>query len=219
LFLINSLVVGLTAMSIIQIARRIFRIRGAYHREVVGRWLGEQASAELSSRAQAGQISAMFDLPTEMLTGQLSAIAEQALERRGWPSPLVRRMAEGGEPTPSQWESSHADEAESDHDTRASLALAIQRNLDQFQISTSAAWRRYLWLTAVLLSLVLFNAGLQLFNTGSFIPGLKAYPRVFNEWLGNFAALSSAAILVGLFGGFLATIGRDIVAIIEKLRR
>jgi hypothetical protein len=40
-----------------------------------------------------------------------------------------------------------------------------------------------------------------------------------NVSLGNFAALLLGAALVGLVGGFLGTIARDVVAIVEKLRR
>jgi len=101
--------------------------------------------------------------------------------------------------------------------------LAIQRNLDQFQISSSANWRRYLLLTSVLLSMVIFVLGLPLLQTGSFISGLSnpdgLQPLKLSQRTGNFALLFSATLLTGLFAGFLGSIARDLVAIIEKLRR
>jgi hypothetical protein len=222
-FLFNSMVVGVAAMSIVQIGRRLFRIRGAFHRDALNAWLDRPAMTDLYARVRTGRISDMFDLPAEMLAGQLSAVAEQALEEQastGRPSPLVQGMAAGGEPSVRGRQPKASEEtSETGQDSRTSLALAIQRNLDHFQIATAADWKRYLLLTSIILSMILFTLGLQLFQAGSFIPGLKAQPITFPDRLGNLTALMACAILVGLFGGFLGSIARDVVAIIEKLRR
>jgi hypothetical protein len=103
-----------------------------------------------------------------------------------------------------------ASEGQSDY--RTTVAFAIQRSLDHFQIEASAEWKRYLLVAAILLSMVLFTLGLRVFGAGAFIP---RYP----SWHDNFLSLLIGTTLVGLCGGFLASIARDVVAVIEKLRR
>jgi hypothetical protein len=72
--------------------------------------------------------------------------------------------------------------------------------------------------------MALFILGLPLLNTGSFIPGLiylspgaKRLPA--SEHAGNFVFLMTGTVLSALFAGFLGSIARDVVAIVEKLRR
>ena|ERR1051326_2215557 len=158
----------------------------------------------------------VFDLPSELLTGQLGAIAEQTLEELpsgAPPSRLIERMSAG------EYASDGERTSASVTDGRAAMALAIQRNLDHFQIATAAKWRRYLLVTCITLSTGLFTLGLGLLGMGSFLPELNAPPFKFAAWLGNFVLLLLATSLVSLFGGLLGSISRDLVAIIEKLRR
>jgi hypothetical protein len=214
-FFIDSLVIGIAAMSVLQVFRRLVRMRGAFHKDLVLEWLGEPAASQLYKEVGAKRIRNMFDLPSELLTGQLSAIAEQVLEkqRKDEPnSPLIERMAAEND-ADQRLESNDADEG------RVNLALVIQRNLDQFQISASAGWRRYLLLTSILLSMGLFVIGLPLLNTGSFITALNSPALSRSQQIGNFALLLGGTLLTGLFGGFLGSIARDVVAIIEKLRQ
>ena len=63
-----------------------------------------------------------------------------------------------------------------------------------------------------------FVAGLPLFQIGSFISGLAPGYRAA-EWMGNFVLLVLITTACGLLSGFLGSIARDIVAIIEKARR
>jgi hypothetical protein len=222
-FLLNSAAAGIAAMSLIQIFKKALPIRGAFHRDALRAWLRGPAMAELHTRVHPGRISDLFDLPSELLTGQLSAIAEQALDQQSAEkrlSPLILRMAEAAEPPErARRRDRREPNPEAEADRRASLALTIQRNLDYFQIATAAQWRRYLLFTSVCLAAALFVLGLQLFQAGIFIPGLTNTPKTFPQRLGNFSALLMGTVLVGALGGFLASIARDAVAILEKLRR
>ncbi len=218
-FFFNSLVIGMAAMSLIQIFRRLFRMRGAFHRDLTEEWLGVEASEELYREVGPKRIDDMFDLSSELLTGQLGAIADRVMEKQGKNEPassLIRRMAAEDNAVRSS--------ASGEQDQRIGYAMAIQRNLDQFQISTSAGWGRYLLRTSILLSIALFILGLPLLNTGSFIPGLiditsgaKKLPA--SAHAGNLVFLMGGAVLTALFAGFLGSIARDVVAIVEKLRR
>lgn len=218
-FFLNSFVIGVAAMSLLQVFRRLFRMRGAFHRDVTEEWLGEEATAELYREVGPQRIDDMLDLSSELLTGQLGAIADQVMEKQGRSEPrsvLIRRMAAE--------ESAVRAPATVEQDPRIRYAMAIQRNLDQFQISTSAEWRRCLLRTSILLSMALFILGLPLLDTGSFIPGLIDIPpgaRTLpaSAHGGNFVFLLTGTVLIALFGGFLGSIARDVVAIVEKLRR
>ena len=161
----------------------------------------------------------MLDLSSELLTGQLGAIADRVMEKQGKNEPrsaLIRRMAaeDGVVRVP----------VSAEQDPRIGNAMAIQRNLDQFQISTSAQWGRYLLKTSILLSMALFMLGLRLLNYGSFINGLIDLPPGADSLrasvhAGNFLFLLTGTVLTALFAGFLGSIARDVVAILEKLRR
>ncbi len=220
-FFLKSCVIGFAAMSLLQIGRRLFPMRGSFHKELTVEWLGDAAVAELYTAVGAERIRNMFDLPSELLTGQLGAIADQVMEKQGrseQPTLLIRRMAAEEENVVQP------PAASSEQDPRVRAAMAIQRNLDQFQISTSALWRRYLLMTSILLSMTLFLFGLRLFDGGSFIPGLTSIPQhgpalTARQYSENFSLLCLATVLTALFGGFLGSIARDLVAIVEKLRR
>ena len=221
-FLFEAALVGVMSMALIQIFRKLVRMRGGFHRDEVYRWLDKAAFADLEARVKTGPVMDMFDLPSEMLAGQLGAIAEQALEELppGAPPPrLIERMSAGDYVAPQRNVASGEKTSTSVADTRTALALAIQRNLDHFQISTAAKWRRYLLATCITSSAGLFTLGLGLLSMGSFLPVLNAPPLKFAAWLGNFSLLFLAVSLVSLFGGLLGSISRDLVAIIEKLRR
>jgi hypothetical protein len=218
-FFFASLVIGIAAMSMIQVARRLFRIRGAFHRSCIIDWLGDSGTRQLYQEVGHARIKDLFDLPSELLTGQLAAIAEKIMEHQAkneTKTPLIEKMAG----IPEKWEKRSSD---STVGREVNTMLAIQRNLDQFQISTSADWRRYLLLTSVLLSMGIFVLGLPVLQTGSFISGLSnpvgLQPLKLSQWTGNFAWLFLATLLTGLLAGFLGSIARDLVAIIEKLRR
>jgi hypothetical protein len=218
-FFFNSLVIGVAAMSLIQIFRRLFRVRGAFHRNLTEEWLGIEASEELYREVGTQRIDDMFDLSSALLTGQLGAIADRIMEKQGKNEPtsrLIQRMAaeDGVFRAPATGE----------QDPRIRYAMAIQRNLDQFQISTSAQWGRYLLRTSILLSMGLFILGLPLLDTGGFIPGLVDIPPAARRLTasaqtGNFVFLLMATVLTALLAGFLGSIARDVVAIMEKLRR
>jgi hypothetical protein len=235
-FLGESIVIALGAMALIQVFRRLFPIRGWFHQNAVLHWLGgdgdaDTALAELKRRAQ-GRSLAMFDLPIELLCAQLSAIGEQLLDEltalpqppiappppREYAATLLDRMSSGEwkkNPIPSPaTAASAAPFEESVAATRTRIAYAVQRRLDQLQIDASARWRRWLLVTAIVLSFVLFFIAAGVLGAGQrFITPISPTPS------GYAVSYFIGAILVALFAGYMASIARDLVAIIEKLRR
>jgi len=75
---------------------------------------------------------------------------------------------------------------------RADIAQRIQRNIDRLQISTTFWWRRLLRGLAVA---ICWTLGLTLLKD------------------------AVAAVVFAIVGGFVATVARDLVAIVEKSRR
>jgi hypothetical protein len=91
---------------------------------------------------------------------------------------------------------------------RARLGSHIQRNIDNLQIITGTRWRRLLRFTAFVLSSVL-SASLLL------APSLQSDLKLGCQ---QFFTILGAALLAGLIGGYLASVFRDLVAVIERLR-
>ena len=88
--------------------------------------------------------------------------------------------------------------------SRQGLSNTIQRRLDGFQVHAGNLWRSDLRLFAVLVSGGLAALGVM----------------VFSDWQKEFACTTLAFVLVvGLLGGLLASIARDLVAVVERLRR
>jgi preprotein translocase subunit SecF len=84
-------------------------------------------------------------------------------------------------------------------DLRNRVAYQIQRNVDQIQIVTKMSWQRTLRLLAVAISIAI---------------ALTAIPRG-----GNSLQFLANGLVVGFVAGYLATVFRDMIAIVERLRR
>jgi hypothetical protein len=84
-------------------------------------------------------------------------------------------------------------------DLRNRIAYQIQRNIDQIQIVTKTSWQRTLRLLAVAISIAI---------------ALTALPRG-----GDSLQFLADGLVVGFVAGYLATVFRDMIAIVERLRR
>jgi hypothetical protein len=90
---------------------------------------------------------------------------------------------------------------------RSRLAHQFQRNLDGLQIEIGIAWRRRLWIYAMLISTLLAGAASANIAIPYAFPEAGIQKRVFFTVVG------------GVVGGFMATVARDVVAVIERWRR
>ncbi len=221
-YLGQSFVIALAAMALIQIARRLLPLRGWFHQEEVERWLGSGPAIDILEARLTGRRSlAAFDLPIEQLSAQLSSIGDHVLEEvvaspppaneRNDAVELLDRMSDGewSRPRPPSVE----DSKEWDTTRRTRVAYAIQRHLDLLQIEAGSRWRRRLLVAAIYACGVLFVVAAAVLGAGTFIEPWNdgVFAKAFSWTLGT--------LLVALLGGYMATIARDVVAIIEKLRR
>jgi hypothetical protein len=223
--------IGLLTMALIQSARSLFPIRSWYHEDSVRSWLGDDRVKTLHERLQIQNSPRDFyDLPLQTLCGQIAAVAEAVLieyvgsasNLRNTTNPLYSLLeglagkgAEGDlKLLQSKREDSSGHEVQASNPDgingqdsaltliRARLGTHIQRNIDHLQITVGTRWRRLIRISAFALSLVLSLAL------------LLSQKLKWQELL----ALVGAAVIAGLIGGYLASVFRDVVAVIEKLR-
>jgi hypothetical protein len=176
-----------------------------------------RAESDLIKLATDGDSKALYDLPIEQLCGQLNAAAQVVLDQPrdhldlmrcvasvADPSDIARvmfppREAKGPRPTdPGEAQSRY----DSFIDARTRVTHQIQRAIDALQVSVGFRWKFYLQLASIVLSGVI--AGLAVWIFGK-IPGLGQ--RLL------------ATLVVGVLGGFLAPVARDVVAALQQLRK
>ena len=205
--------IGLLTMALIQGARSLFPLRGWFHRRQIELWLnGDTGLTVLYRRLRIEKYdTAFYDLPIQNICGQIAAVAETILvectdssqpcgeENLG----LLRALA-GPESKDDVDKLTAINMLPGDELSlrRARLGSNIQRNIDNLQITAGTRWRRRLRVSAFILSF-LFSAYL--------LRSLR-----FN-W--HLFVLLGGAMVAGLIGGYFASVFRDLVAVIEGLRR
>ena len=219
---VSESVVALTAIGLLTMA---LPIRAWYHEGKVRSWLSEEGIKSLHGRLQIEDSpTAFYDLPIQSICGQIAAVAEAvlveevgsiewsvssaALNAGNYATPdkvsvsaLLKDLAGPGAKDDLK-ELKSKEKGLSPDLIRARLGSHIQRNIDNLQITAGTRWRRGLRFTAFILSSLL---------SASLLVGLKlGWQQVF--------ALLGAALLAGLIGGYLASVFRDLVAVIERLR-
>jgi len=91
--------------------------------------------------------------------------------------------------------------AQADVDARARVMHYVQRAIDGLQISASYRWKLYLQIASFATSFVITVLAVGVHAGGA--PGAKDVPGI---------------VLVGIVGGFLAPVARDLLAALQKLR-
>jgi hypothetical protein len=226
-------IAGTLSMAILQVIKELTPVRGIYQR----RWLerrfkeraerfgvdagharandaikpylpidGARAQSLLVELATGGEANAFYDLAIEQMVAQMNAAAQIALEyprlyfqllavlSQGAAMEDVARVvladaAAGGEGKPTPL------------DARNRVGHRIQRNLDGIQIALGSRWR--LWMQLVAISLTI------LFVEVAILTNVKGYS----------VATLLMGIILGIVGGYLAPVTRDVVAALQSLRK
>ncbi len=197
-----SAVVGVLAMAVLEVLRRLLPLRGWFHRrELYGLKFVDHEKRELygvkfmdpeqpelygvkfvdTKRVLGRYDLAWFDVPREQFVAQLAALAEIELARE------FARVAA----TPSPREP-----VDDDAEARANL----ETELDAFAASVAFRWQRMLRLSACVL------AGACGLVTATFSGA-------------DVGAVAVSTVAAFVFGGFFAWFARDIVALVEGWRR
>lgn len=235
---ISLAAIGLLTMAILQSIRLLFPIRAWFHSRMMKKWLSPRPPASKKKRSKSSKTErpkrtmwreqrpiaelmllmgstnrvSLFDLPIDQLCGQIGAAVETAIvnPRRyrrllramlGGESEVLRKLTAKRKASPI---SSELDDLDQDRNT---VSYQIQRRIDGFQIATAADWKRWLRMAAIYISGVIGIIATVAHGT--------ARPSDIADW----PRLVIAFVASGLVAGFLASMFRDLAAIVEKLRQ
>lgn len=206
--------IGLVVMALIQSLKDMFPMRRMFHRTFVRAWMQHRAPDhagaaydDLITLATTGDAHALFDLPIEQLCGQAGAAASQALDYPARHEPLLRTLAASADPrdldlilqAPEQERSEVEGAPDAARmalvDARTRVMHQVQRSIDALQIAAGFRWKWHMQLLAFTLSCALTIVAVIFVNSTAPV--------------GRRILL---AIPLGLIGGFVAPVARDLVA-------
>lgn len=216
--------IGSLTMAIIQIIKDLSPALEAFQRRFLTSWIAAQAAKSgrtgvapqdsqkmLVDLATGGNDQAFYELPTEKLVAQMNAAAHLALDYPQHYLPLLAVLSAGvaDEDFKLVTNVGSARAAVSDGklppeytDARTRLSHMVQRNLDGLQISMGSRWRLCLQGWAMVLSIGLTEVAI--FIQADSTEMLKT---------------AFAGLLLGIVGGYMAPVARDLVAAVQSLRK
>ncbi len=212
---------GVVAMAILQVFKELTPIRRAFQRQWVGRWIEgrckdfnqntgvppidpKAAESDLIELATGGDDLAFFDLAAEQLIAQMNAAAQEALDYPAKHRDLLAMISEGVDIEDIDAVLGYAPRAEEPPpqlylDARNRVGNRIQRNLDGMQIALASRWQLWMQSTALLITVVIVEVAI--IGTGNATVGAVLL-----------------GIPIGIVGGYIAPVARDLVAALKSLR-
>lgn len=225
---------GTIAMAMLQLVKDLTPLRRWYQRRWLRKWFSahaddfndarkgadadkktlpvvseEKAEALLVNLATGGDDFAFYELASEQMVAQMNAAAQITLDYPKKYCDLLVVLSEGADvddvatvvsQSPEGLKSRKASSSPDYLEARTRVGHRIQRNLDAVQISLGSQWRFWMQSTAIVLSIVLLEIGVV----------LASGPRMGTMLL---------AIPVGILGGYLAPVARDLVSALQTLRK
>jgi hypothetical protein len=223
---------GVVTMVIVQLLKDLLPLRSAWQRHWIWSVVRLQAAKvradpalaldDLINVATAGNSRALYDLPIEQLGGQFNSASQLVLDFPASHSDLLRVLVAGADAADLQTLLSERPQARTMAaartagtpvdpqleqapvrfvDARNRVTHQVQRNLDALQIAMTFRWK----LILQVMSLVVGSACAA--ATAWAIAG----PPNGTEWVVKVA-------VIGILGGFLSTVARDLTAAIQNLR-
>ena len=171
------------------------------------------AERDLFRLATDGDDKALYDLPIEQLCGQINAAAQVVLDRPSDHPDLILCLASVADPVdvarvmfpPQEAKAGRPNEegeARRRHDSfvdaRTRVTHQVQRAIDALQITAGFRWKFGLQVSSILLSGAIAALAVMKFASGAGV---------------------STVLVVGVMGGFLAPVARDLVAALQQLRK
>jgi hypothetical protein len=226
-------IAGTLSMAILQVIKELTPVRGLYQRRWLEGWFkrraemfvieavhvgasdavkqllpidGAKAQSVLVELATGGEASAFYDLPIEQVVAQMNAAAQIVLEYPRIYFPLLAVLSQGAAMEDVS-RVVQADDAAGGEgklaplDARNRVGHRIQRNLDGIQIALGSRWK--LWMQLVAISLTI------LFVEAAIVTNVKEYTFV----------TVLVGVILGVVGGYLAPVTRDLVAALQSLRK
>ena len=187
---------------------------------------------DLAKLATAGDEKALYNLPIEQLCGQVNAALQLALENPSAHVVLLWCMGHFASSTdfddflnPPLTEL-HKVQNDISVDrvsldtyatARTRVSQKLQRGVDGFQIAAGNHWKLILQVASIVLSMLLAIIALM-FPLGIASEATKGAPITFLHTLENVGQDFLIVVGIGLAGGFIAPIARDLLAVLQRLR-
>jgi hypothetical protein len=225
-------IAGTLAMAILQVIKELTPVRRGYQRRWLDRWFetraekftveavnagpnvilrdrlpvdAAKAQLTLVELATGGEINAFYDLTIEQVVAQMNAAAQIALEYPHTYFPLLVVLSQGAEVedvarvvTRAEMGIREPDPAALD--ARNRVGHRIQRNLDGIQIALGSRWRLWMQLTSICLTVAFVEVAI-----------------IANVKYDLLTLL--VGVVLGIVGGYLAPVTRDVVAALQSLRK
>ncbi len=229
-------IAGTLAMAILQVIKELTPVRRGYQRKWLERWFrvraekftkdavhagpnvvpsaflesdkfsAAKAQSTLVELATGGEANAFYDLAIEQVVAQMNAAAQIALEYPHVYFPLLAVLSQGADMEDvvrvvARAEAGTREPEPAALDARNRVGHRIQRNLDGIQIALGSRWK--LWMQSVSITLTVAFVELAI------VTNVTDY---------NFATLLVGVVL-GIVGGYIAPVTRDVVAALQSLRK
>lgn len=210
----TSSVLGVLAMVLMQSFKQ--PLRGWFHFRALRQWLeqDEKALHEVLELIAPSYQQDILALPIEQFSAQLASAANvallgqrehalRALAGKSAGPHITRYMQLLGKQTHPEPSADAYSEKPELLEVRSTISHIVQRRIDGFQIHVGNEWRGDLRIIAIIFSGGLAGLGI--------LVSLERPDQPFTA--------AAFTLIVGLLGGLLASVARDLVAIIEKYRR
>ena len=224
---------GTLAMAILQLIKDLTPIRRGYQRQWLRKWIAQHASdfnntlkaaairsdalpqaapaqAEflLIELATGGDDRAFYELAIEQMVAQMNAAVQITLDYPAKYRELLVVLSEGADISDVAAVVNQSPEGKTRKATptkdyleaRTRVGHRIQRNLDAVQIALGSRWQFWMQTMAVILSILVLEAGVLMV-------------------VGPNPSAMLLAVPVGVLGGYLAPVARDLVAALQTLRK
>ena len=196
--------------------KELIPVRRSYQRNWLTKWLAARVGvvappgaalaavrSELIELATGGDDRAFFELPAEQVVAQMNAAAQIAMDYPRRHTALLSVLSAGvsADDLATFLAGPTGPEAQPRYtDARNRIGHRLQRNLDGLLIALGNDWRWWMQIIAIALTLLIVEIAVVLSTNWSLAAILWAVP-------------------VGIIGGYLAPITRDLVAALQNLRR
>ena len=221
---------GTIAMAMLQLVKDLTPLRRWYQRNWLRKWISAhvdafnharkgkknlpevsdaKAEALLVNLATGGDDLAFYELAAEQMVAQMNAAAQITLDYPKKYCDLLVVVSEGADiddvatvvsQSPEGSRSRKASPSPDYLEARTRVNHRIQRNLDAVQISLGSQWRFWMQSTAIVLSILLLEIGVVLAS------GVRPSTMLL-------------AVPVGILGGYLAPVARDLISALQTLRK
>jgi hypothetical protein len=229
-------IAGTISMAILQIIKELTPLRRVYQRRWLERWFrdrsgrfafaatkaerdakealrgrfpvdAQKAQSTLVELATGGEENAFYDLAIEQVVAQMNAAAQVALEYPSSYFPLLAVVSQGADigdvsqVLAGAVPRTRKRTGQVPLDARNRVGHRIQRNLDGIQIALGSRWKLWMQITSITLTVAFVELAIATnitkFDTATFVVG----------------------VILGIVGGYIAPVTRDLVASLQSLRK